>query len=736
MTYACHCCAFTHPDLVRHIRYLQRECVPSTTPPMSMARTSVSPSPAPTPGHGSWGSWGTDGLDGATVPRWLKQYMLYEQHPDGHSRGRRNLVNPGELYSTASTHDNGSHGSFADLVRTGNVNVSNPQSGDTTIYTGKWLPDPVTTYTKIIVNCGEIFVPDKLSVNCTPMPDSLNPCEDLMGYTWLRVTVWFVWITALIGNLLVLVVTLCSKYKLTVPKFLMCNLSLADLCLGIYLLLLAAYDVRSRGAYYNYAIAWQYEGGCQAAGFLSTFAACLSIFTLTVITLERWYAISHAINITKRLRIRQASSIMACGWTYSVIMSALPLFGVGGYESTSICLPMRVKKPLDLGFVITLLMVTSLAFIIMFACYVDMFRQVRGNNTLAGRSDATIAKRMAMLVFTDFLCLFPIAFFGITAAAGAPLITITESKILLVFFFPLNSCANPFLYAIFTKQFKKDFFSLMGILGFFEEQAARYRGNVTAYPNSWSHSRNSLSHGNFVNRQPQFAPVTMSYERRVIRLNGLPQSDTRNFGGARKKDKCSSNKSSLLQGIYKIPFLNSVLDRFDDSRKSGSISETICTDITNTDAPSGLSSKRSSDARGHQMTELNETPYCKHLLSKADHCSGKDNCQVDIHSPKYKQKEQPIMLTEMTSLEYIHSDTLDNDSGSTAEVSTSSSESGSDDDDKDNSAFALRTLDRAPTKDKDGNLGYEAESLLNGTEPLPLENRSMFPGRQQNSFLH
>lgn len=74
--------------------------------------------------------------------------------------------------------------------------------------------------------------------------------------------------------------------------------------------------------------------GCQVAGFLTVFATHLSVFTLTVITIERWYAIVHAINLNKRIKIRAASIIMACGWIYSIIMSSLPLFGISNYSST------------------------------------------------------------------------------------------------------------------------------------------------------------------------------------------------------------------------------------------------------------------------------------------------------------------------------------------------------------------------------------------------------------------
>lgn len=59
---------------------------------------------------------------------------------------------------------------------------------------------------------------------------------------------------------------------------------------------------------------------------------------------------------------------------------------------------------------------------------------------------------------------------------GYPLINVTHSKILLVFFYPLNSCANPFLYAILTKQYRRDFFILTSRYGFCSRRAMKYKG--------------------------------------------------------------------------------------------------------------------------------------------------------------------------------------------------------------------------------------------------------------------
>ncbi|KAL5008623.1 hypothetical protein ScPMuIL_014204 [Solemya velum] len=360
---------------------------------------------------------------------------------------------------------------------------------------GFFLPNNITNKTKII--CGPVTPLDFTKIVCTPKPDALNPCEDVMGYSWLRIIVWFVLLAALLGNIVVLLVLMTSKSKMTVPKFLMCNLAFADLLMGLYLLLLASIDIKTLGEYFQFAILWQNEGGCQVAGFLTVFSSELSVYTLTVITLERWYAITHAIHLNKRLKIRQAAVMMAVGWVYAIVMGCLPIVGVSGYGDVSICLPMKVEDAADTAYILMLLVANSLAFFIVCASYINMYWKVRGSDSMARSNDATIAKRMSLLVFTNFACWAPIAFFGMTASTGSAMITITNSKILLVFFYPLNSCANPFLYAILTKQFRKDIFILLSKYGLCTEQANKYKGTLVSKSGS-NFRKDSLALHNIV----------------------------------------------------------------------------------------------------------------------------------------------------------------------------------------------------------------------------------------------
>lgn len=230
-----------------------------------------------------------------------------------------------------------------------------------------------------------------------------------------------------------------------------CCLLTVRACAGF----LAVVDAGTLGEFRAHAIAWQMSGGCKLAGFLGVLSSELSVFTLAVITLERNYAITHAMHLNKRLSLRHAACVMAVGWAFSLSAAALPLLGVSDYRKFAVCLPFETSTPAALGYVVALLVINGVAFLVLLGCYLKMYCAIRGSQAW-NSNDSRIAKRMALLVFTDFLCWSPIAFFALTAAFGVQLVSLEEAKVFTVFVLPLNSCCNPFLYAILTKQFKKD----------------------------------------------------------------------------------------------------------------------------------------------------------------------------------------------------------------------------------------------------------------------------------------
>ncbi|XP_023663503.1 thyrotropin receptor isoform X1 [Paramormyrops kingsleyae] len=325
-----------------------------------------------------------------------------------------------------------------------------------------------------------IVCEDGGEIACAPIPDDFNPCEDIMGSSFLRVTVWFVSLLAILGNLLVLLVLLTSHYKLSVPRFLMCNLALADLLMGIYLLLIASVDLHTRAEYYNHAIDWQTGPGCGLAGFFTVFASELSVYTLTAITLERWHTIVFAMRLDRKPRLSHAVAAMLAGWLFCLLLALLPLVGISSYSKVSICLPMDVHSGGARAYVVSVLVLNIVAFAIVCICYARIYLAVRRPECRPGSKDTNIAKRMAILIFTDFLCMAPISFYAMSAVLDRPLITVSDSKFLLVLFYPLNSCANPFLYAIFTKAFRGDVFILLSKVGLCRHRARRFRGQAVS----------------------------------------------------------------------------------------------------------------------------------------------------------------------------------------------------------------------------------------------------------------
>lgn len=298
-------------------------------------------------------------------------------------------------------------------------------------------------------------------VRCLPQPGPFQPCQDLFDWWTLRFGVWLVFPLAMIGNATVLIVLLFGRRRrrrrrMDVPRFLVCNLAAADFLMGIYLGMLALVDASTLGNFRAYAIRWQYSWPCRITGFLGVFSTELSVYTLSVITVERNYAITNAMHLNKRLSLRAATTIMSIGWVFAFILALLPLVGVSDYRKFAICLPFETDDSIwSMIYVLSLIGVNGIAFLLLMGCYLRMYCAIRGSQAW-NSNDTRIAMRMALLVFTDFLCWAPIAFFTVTAVAGWRLISLEEAKIFAVFVLPLNACANPFLYAFFTKQFKKE----------------------------------------------------------------------------------------------------------------------------------------------------------------------------------------------------------------------------------------------------------------------------------------
>lgn len=295
----------------------------------------------------------------------------------------------------------------------------------------------------------------KKRIICRPKPDEFNPCEDLLASVALRVSTWFISVCATIGNLITLIVILLNRRKLSNHKLLMCALAFSSLCMGVYLIILATVDARTRGYYNKYAKEWQHGVGCKVAGFLSIFSTELSVFTLNIITLERYYAILFPLRQTKWMTIRQTAISLVLSFLAALVLAVLPLTGISSYTKVAICLPFDVRSPASKIYITFLLVSNGASFFAVLFAYIKMYFNIQ-HTARASFADLNIAKKMAVIVLTNFACWAPIAVFSLIAIYGEPLIDVPMSKFLMVFIFPINALTNPFLYFLVTKRFQQD----------------------------------------------------------------------------------------------------------------------------------------------------------------------------------------------------------------------------------------------------------------------------------------
>ncbi|KAH9415854.1 hypothetical protein DERP_000348 [Dermatophagoides pteronyssinus] len=299
---------------------------------------------------------------------------------------------------------------------------------------------------------------------CYPEPNEFSSCEDLMSNTILRICIWCLGSIALIGNMFVILWRLRYKTINRVHSFLIINLALGDLLMGIYLLIIASVDSYYRGIYFIVDARWRQSSLCHFAGFLSTLSSEISVFFLIVITIDRLITITFPFRIY-RLRSKDAKLIIISLWLIAIIISGLPLIPVEYFDNfygrSGVCLALHITHERPNGWeysVFVFLVLNLISFTLICGSYLWMFIVARKTQKAAksnGRRFVTtetkvqnrMARRMMFIVMTDFCCWMPIIGLGIVSLFGVRIPPQVFAWI-AVFILPLNAAVNPTLYTL------------------------------------------------------------------------------------------------------------------------------------------------------------------------------------------------------------------------------------------------------------------------------------------------
>ncbi|XP_030846934.1 G-protein coupled receptor GRL101-like [Strongylocentrotus purpuratus] len=328
------------------------------------------------------------------------------------------------------------------------------------------------------------------NVTCarTSPPSPLDTCGSLYPSVVLRIAGWIIGLSSLCGNVVVLFLRATQKKRATVQNILTMNLAVADSLMGVYMIIITSADGYFNRLYFLSAPLWRESYLCKLSSFLAFFSSELSVFTLTLITLDRYISIVYPFGQYK-ITSKSASVALVFTWIFTFLFSSVPFLvgsNVSGFYGLSdVCfgLPLHVelgetgrldiiwdqelssefivkyvatdgeKRNFWVFSIVTFIGINMALFLIILACYVVMFVTVKRSseaihNSAFRKREIRVARKMAFIVGTDFACWMPIIAMGILTQTGLVVLPTSLYAWSVIFIIPINSSINPVLYTV------------------------------------------------------------------------------------------------------------------------------------------------------------------------------------------------------------------------------------------------------------------------------------------------
>ncbi|KAI8785724.1 G-protein coupled receptor GRL101, partial [Biomphalaria glabrata] len=291
-----------------------------------------------------------------------------------------------------------------------------------TIESGVWTSD-------YKLCCPQILNKNISANKCHSPMDVISSCKHLVGDVIKRVVIWIVGLFTLSGNGVVLAYTLVFNRQVLKKAYglFVTGLAVSDFLMGIYLTIIASVDIYFQDVYVLEEIEWKKGFVCALSGFLSTFSSETSTFFISLITVERFLCLAYPFG---EYRFSKFSTWMsfALSWMTSCILALVPVIVSDWkiYSSNGLCLALPFSSTLTKGWQFSFIIFIGLNFVLFLliafgqvAIFASITRnRVAGSNNLKLKSkrrseDLTVAKKLAMVAITDFLCWFPIGIIGL-----------------------------------------------------------------------------------------------------------------------------------------------------------------------------------------------------------------------------------------------------------------------------------------------------------------------------------
>ena len=223
------------------------------------------------------------------------------------------------------------------------------------------------------------------STGCFAPVDQFSSCHDLLKDYALRVFMWILGLSALLGNLFVIGVRVFKKLTVEtnlIQSRLITHLAVSDLLMGWYMIIIASADAYYRGDYALHADTWRAGAMCRFAGFLSAFSSEVSVFIIMLISIDRVIYIVFCHHPAWKITSKISKILLTVIWVFAFFISIIPAMSntIGEfYSRSSVCLglPLTTDRSPGWGYSVSIFLALNLVcFLVTAVCYVSIYVSV------------------------------------------------------------------------------------------------------------------------------------------------------------------------------------------------------------------------------------------------------------------------------------------------------------------------------------------------------------------------
>ncbi len=312
-------------------------------------------------------------------------------------------------------------------------------------------------------------------------------CGRLMQNRILQMSMWIIGVSSITSNVIVLGIKMSVKSESNIQEVavvLISNLSVSDLYMGVYMLLIACADLVYEDEYFIYSDQWRDSFVCKIANFSVVLSVETSLGIIILMTVDRYLCLVYPFNRSKHLQRKTAILAVGAIWLVTVPLSLFMSMIAGKkydvYILSDVCigLPLlRMKTSFDNDFthdiiggdihtservvdygiwyfpIIVFLCVNLVLILVMTILYTVIFmsimktRNVKPTNRMS--DNIVLAIRMMSFVGTIGLCWLPIIIMGVLSQIGLVTLPVEMYHWVVAFLLPINSILNPLLYTLY-----------------------------------------------------------------------------------------------------------------------------------------------------------------------------------------------------------------------------------------------------------------------------------------------